>query len=185
MSPDITNTGAMKDLVTQILNKTGSLDILINDAGNQYKSHVAEAEIEDFKRMLDIHLVGAFALTQVVLPHMRAKIKHYIYFVDDRICAIDLFDRLFCGKGWSHGTVRNFASEVSADGVRLNAIVPGWISTPCLRQEWEKTWISRRKYWPGCLLILLETPWISDGPKALAGFASKETRTLFWSLFIS
>ena len=47
------------------------MDILVNNAGNHCKKFIWDMTVEDYKRVLDVHLVGSFAMTKAVVPYMK------------------------------------------------------------------------------------------------------------------
>lgn len=129
---DITRTEEIPALAEEIVKKTGGVDILVNNAGIQYKKPAEEMSVEEFSEVLDVHLVGAFAMTKAFLPHMRSRKKGSVIFLAS-MCSFMGNPNLTgyaSAKAGVLGLTRTFASEASRDGVRFNAIAPGWIETP-------------------------------------------------------
>lgn len=68
---DIRNSEKIKEVVNEIIEKEGKIDILINSAGMGISGAVEDTELEDCKFMFDINFFGMFNITKEVIPHMR------------------------------------------------------------------------------------------------------------------
>lgn len=68
---DITERGAVDDMVQSALGEWGRVDILINNAGILRDKSFAKMEIADFQKVMDVHLMGSVHATQAVWPIMR------------------------------------------------------------------------------------------------------------------
>lgn len=133
---DITDTDRTPELVNRIITDHGAIDILVNNAGVHCKKPVEDTTVQDFTRVLNVHLVGSFALTKVIVPHMRANKSGSILFISSMTGFIGLpyVTAYAAAKSGVLGMVRTLSSEISPDGVRVNAIVPGFIETPMFHQ---------------------------------------------------
>lgn len=133
---DITCTDRTEEFVQGLLKRYGRIDILVNNAGIHCKKPVEDMSVEDYTNVLNVHLVGAYALTRALLPHMRANQKGSILFMTSMTGYIGM--PYVCGyataKSGVLGLIRSLTSEVSADGIRVNGIAPGWIDTPMFRR---------------------------------------------------
>ena len=69
---DITDTEHTQKLVEGLYQKYGHLDILVNNAGNHCKKPIEEMTVEDFEKVLKVHLTGAFALSKAVIPDRKS-----------------------------------------------------------------------------------------------------------------
>lgn len=129
---NISNTDKTQDLVDEIIAAHGPISILVNNAGNHCKKPIEEMTVEDFERVLDVHLVGAFALTKALIPHMKQQKKGSIIFQASMTSYIGqpFVAGYSTAKAGYLGLVHTLASECGADGIRVNAIAPGWIKTP-------------------------------------------------------
>lgn len=129
---DITNTDETGELVERIIKENGNISILVNNAGNHCKKPIEEMTVEDFCRVLNVHLVGAFALTKALILHMKANKKGSILFQASMTSYIGQpnITGYSTAKAGYLGMVHTLTSECGADGVRVNAIAPGWIDTP-------------------------------------------------------
>lgn len=133
---DITQTDNTDNLVQQILDRMGHIDILVNNAGNQYKKPIEQMSVDEYKQVLNTHLVGSFALTKAVLPFMRSQKSGSVIFMASMCSYIGNpnLTGYASAKAGVLGLMRTLASEASCDGVRFNAIAPGWIETPMFQR---------------------------------------------------
>jgi gluconate 5-dehydrogenase len=132
---DVSKTETIPELTREILAREGQVDILVNNAGNHCKKPIEEMEIEDFSRVLQTHLVGAFALTKALLPQMRERKSGAVLFIASMTSYIGqpYVMGYSTAKSGVLGMVHTLSAEVAADGIRVNAIAPGWIDTPMYR----------------------------------------------------
>ncbi|WP_101908736.1 SDR family NAD(P)-dependent oxidoreductase [Marasmitruncus massiliensis] len=137
---DITDTDNMEKIVRKIRSDVGRIYILVNNAGNQHKKPVEEMTVNEFTQVLDVHLVGSFALTKAILPSMREQKKGSVIFISSMSGFIgnSNLTGYAAAKSGILGLVRTLASEVSGNGVRVNAIAPGWLETPMFLQALAK-----------------------------------------------
>lgn len=132
---DVAQTDTIPALVDKILAAVGQIDILVNNAGNHCKKPIEDMEPADFSRVLQTHLVGSFALTRALLPQMRARKSGSVLFIASMTSYIGqpYVMGYSAAKSGVLGMVHTLSAEVAADGVRVNAIAPGWIDTPMYR----------------------------------------------------
>jgi NAD(P)-dependent dehydrogenase (short-subunit alcohol dehydrogenase family) len=69
---DVTNPEQVADMVTRTLEAFGQVDILINNAGILRDASFAKMSLPDFRKVVEVHLMGSVACTHAVWPHMRA-----------------------------------------------------------------------------------------------------------------
>jgi NAD(P)-dependent dehydrogenase (short-subunit alcohol dehydrogenase family) len=129
---DVTVEAEVRRLIEQALERFGQIDVLVNSAGIIARTPVAEIEADDWDRMMAVNLKGPFLCCKHALPHMIAR-------RDGRIVNIASYLGLFAGSGGtpaynaSKGGVvmltRSIAVRHGPDGVRANAICPGFVKT--------------------------------------------------------
>lgn len=163
---DITDTEKTEGFAAGLIKKYGKIDILVNNAGVHCKKPIEDMSVEDYTNVLNVHLVGSFALTRAFVPHMRENQKGSIVYIASMASYIG--QPYICGyasaKAGVLGMVHTLAGEVSADGVRVNAIAPGWIDTPMFHKATDGDEIRRNK-------ILGRTPMNKFGEPADVGWA--------------
>lgn len=112
------------------------ISILINNAGIHLKKSATDTTPEEFQSVLTTHVCAAQALAAAALPGMLSRKHGHILFTASMASFIGmpLIIGYSAAKSAYLGMVRSLAAEVSGRGVRVNAIAPGWIESPMLRQ---------------------------------------------------
>ncbi len=133
---DVTDTDHAGKLIETIVKEHGSIDILVNNAGRHCKKAVEDITIQDFRDVMDVHLYGSFALSQSAIPYMKEKKRGSIIFISSMSALLGMTKVCVYGSAKSAmmGLTRCLAGDVSADGIRVNAIIPGFIDTPMFHQ---------------------------------------------------
>ena len=133
---DITMTDKTSIFIEELIEKYGKIDILVNNAGIHCKKPIEDMSVNDYERVLQVHLVGAFAMTKAVVPYMRKNKKGNIIFIASMTSYIGqpYVMGYSTAKSGYLGMIHTLASEVGADGIRVNGIAPGWIDTPMFRK---------------------------------------------------
>ncbi|HEY4687947.1 MAG TPA: SDR family oxidoreductase [Anaerolineae bacterium] len=134
---DVTIEPQVERMVDRTLERFGRVDVLVTGAGLIARTPVAAIQEADWDRMMAVNLKGPFLCCKHVLPHMIA--QH-----DGRIVNIASYLGLFAGSGntpaynASKGGVvmltRSIAVKHGPDGIRANAICPGFIKTGLNRE---------------------------------------------------
>lgn len=128
---------ALREMVQQALQKFGTIDVLINNAGIQHVSPIEEFPEEKWDAIIGINLTAAFHLTKAVWPTMKA--QHF-----GRIINIASAHGLFASEFKSayvaakHGIVgftKTMALEGAPFGITANAICPGYVKTPLVEKQ--------------------------------------------------
>jgi len=119
----------------------GDTDLLINNAGIVHQSLFENLEIADFDRMFAVHVRGTFLMTKMVLPAMLKAGKGAVINVASQLGQVGGIElsHYAAAKSAIIGMTKSLAREVSSRGVRVNAVAPGPINTPLVRelsQEW-------------------------------------------------
>ena len=128
---DLAQPDAAAQIVAQVTEQFGRLDILINNAGTIRRAAAAETTLEDFGAVLDVNLTGVWALSQaagrVMLAQRRGKIIN--------IASVLTFQggvRVPAYTASKHavaGLTKALANEWAGRGVNVNAIAPGYMIT--------------------------------------------------------
>ena len=129
---DITDTDNAQALVDRIVQEQGRIDILINNAGNHCTKFIWDMTVEDYKRVLDVHLVGSFAMTKAVVPYMKEQKYGRIVFQASMTSYIGQpqVAGYSTAKAGFLGMIHTLTAELAEYGITVNAIAPGWIDTP-------------------------------------------------------
>jgi len=128
---DVTKTGLAIALAGDIAQTEGVVSILINNAGIHLKKPSAEITDEEFSRVWQTHVAGAFALSRAFYPGMVQRGGGSVLFTSSMaaVFGIPLVAAYSAAKTGLTGLVRSLAVEWGPDRVRVNAIAPGWIES--------------------------------------------------------
>ena len=133
---DVNQTEKAKAFVAGLEKDFGAVDILVNNAGRHCKKEIADVTREDLQAVLDVHVFGAYALTQAVLPGMIARGRGRILFISSMSAYLAMTKVTTYGAAKSAvlGLVKCLSGEVADKGITVNAIAPGFIDTPMFHQ---------------------------------------------------
>jgi gluconate 5-dehydrogenase len=126
---DVSDLAALPEAVAHLTRITGSIDILVNNAGNHAKAPALEHGDAEFAAVLDVHLRGAFALTREVARDMAARDGGAVVFISsvNALIGLPAAPGYAAAKAAQLGLTRALAAEWAPLGIRVNAIVSGWI----------------------------------------------------------
>jgi 3-hydroxybutyrate dehydrogenase len=134
---DVVNEDAVNAGVEATVKAFGGVDILVSNAGIQIVHPLEDFSLADWRRMLAIHLDGAFLTTRACLPHMyKAGGGSVIYMgsVHSKE-ASELKAPYVTAKHGLIGLAKVVAKEGAAHGVRANVICPGFVRTPLVDKQ--------------------------------------------------
>lgn len=136
---DIARLDAIPEMVRDVEDRYGPVDILINNAGNHLKRSAADTGDEAFAEVLLTHVQGSFALAREFAGRMMARRSGSILFVGSMSAMVGIpqVAAYTAAKSAVTGMIRALAAEWSPHGVRVNAIVPGWIESDMTRRAFE------------------------------------------------
>ncbi|WP_020605955.1 SDR family NAD(P)-dependent oxidoreductase [Spirosoma spitsbergense] len=128
---DVTKRDSLDALVEEIERTIAPVDILVNNAGINMKKPALEVTDEDFDRIVHTNLNSVFSLTRVCAQRMMARKSGSIIMISSMAAyyGIDRVAAYAASKSGVEGMVKVLASEFSGNGVRVNAIAPGFIET--------------------------------------------------------
>ncbi|AVS66253.1 3-hydroxybutyrate dehydrogenase [Paracidovorax avenae] len=135
---DVTDEAQVDAAVEEAARAFGGIDILVSNAGIQIVHPVEEFSLADWKKMLAIHLDGAFLTTRACLKHMYAQGRGgsviYMGSVHSKE-ASKLKAPYVTAKHGLIGLCKTVAKEGAAKGVRANVICPGFVRTPLVEKQ--------------------------------------------------
>ena len=110
-----------------------SVDILVNNAGVPGGGRFVEVDHREWRRVLDVHVDGAFHLTRATLPGMiEAGWGRIVNVSSESVWLGNQSVQYVTAKAALIGFTRALAYQVAPDGVRVNAVAPGPVATPML-----------------------------------------------------
>lgn len=129
---DVTDPVAVKDGVTAIERDIGPIDILINNAGMQFRSPLEDFPVDKWELLLKTNISSVFYVGQAVAVHMIARGKGKI--VNIASVQSELARPGIAPYTATKGAVKNLTRGMCADwakhGLQINAIAPGYFKTP-------------------------------------------------------
>ena|SRR5579872_1406883 len=129
---DVSSEESVRRVVNEVVSKRGRIDILVNNAGINVLGAIEAIKVEDWTRILDVNLTGAFHLIRAALPSMRKQHSGAIINVSSIAAWSTLggSDAPYASaKAGLLALTRAVAAEGGKDGIRCNAVAPGVVLT--------------------------------------------------------
>jgi NAD(P)-dependent dehydrogenase (short-subunit alcohol dehydrogenase family) len=148
---DVAVPADLERLVDAALDRSGRIDVLVNNAGIGGLSPAEQEPMEHFRRVLEVNLTSTFALTQLVARSMLARQQGSVINVAS-VLGLVASGRLpqasyAASKGGLVNLTRELAAQWARKGVRVNAIAPGWfpseMTARLFEDEQTSAWIRR------------------------------------------
>jgi meso-butanediol dehydrogenase/(S,S)-butanediol dehydrogenase/diacetyl reductase len=132
---DVTSEDEARAAMAHVDQQCGKLDILVNAAGIEIEKTIEQTSLADWNRIFAINVTGTFLTSKHALPLLRKSgsgsiinFGSYDGFIADPGLAA------YCAtKGAVHALTRAMACDHGPEGIRVNAICPGYVDTPMLK----------------------------------------------------
>ena len=130
---DVTDKAACEAAVARLVDNWDRIDVLVNNAGITQPLKIMTIEPENYDAVLDVNLRGTLYMSQAVIPHMRRHKQGSI--VNLSSVSAQRGGGIFGGPHYSAakagilGLTKAMARELAPDGIRSNAVCPGFIAT--------------------------------------------------------
>ena len=132
---DVTDETSATTLMDRVANEHGTLHVLVNAAGLEIEKSIEHTTLEEWNRIFAVNVTGTFLTSKHALPLLREagngsiiNFGSYDGFIADPGLAA------YCAtKGAVHALTRAMACDHGPDGIRVNAICPGYVDTPMLQ----------------------------------------------------
>ena len=130
IAADFADPSCAEAVIAEVIARTGRLDVLVNNAGIMQEALAEDMPLAEWGRMIAVNLTSPFALIKAALPHLRQ--------VNGSIVNVGSIEGIGCNpmhagysatKAGLHGLTRAIAVDHSREGIRCNAVAPGWIDT--------------------------------------------------------
>ena len=131
LEADVTNEDSVAALFEQLAARCGRLDILVNNAGTTVRKPVDQLALAEWHQVMDTNLTSAFLCCRAAHPHLKAAGGGKIINIGSMM---SIFGAPYApAYGASKGGIvqlsRAMAASWAADGIQVNAVLPGWIDT--------------------------------------------------------
>jgi NAD(P)-dependent dehydrogenase (short-subunit alcohol dehydrogenase family) len=130
---DVTDSDAWEDLTGTVSREGRSIVGLVNNAGVSFRHGFADTRPEDWRRVIEVNLTGAFLGIRAVAPMMAAAGGGSIVNIASIAGIIGFYSPSYGASKWGLiGLTKSAAGEWAENGVRVNAVLPGPVDTPLL-----------------------------------------------------
>jgi 3alpha(or 20beta)-hydroxysteroid dehydrogenase len=128
---DVTSEAAWAELVVKVEADLGAIDVLVNNAGILMFKSLLQTTLDDYRRVLDVNLVGEFLGIKAVAPGMIARGKGAIVNISsvDGMKGANGLGAYASSKWGVRGLTRVAAMELGHRGIRVNSVHPGGVDT--------------------------------------------------------
>ncbi len=136
---DVNDTAAAPALAETLREAHGPIGILVNNAGINMKKPFTETSEEEMLGVFQTNVMGGLALARALHPQLKESGQGSVVFISSMaaLMGIPLVAAYSVAKSAMTGAVRAIAVEWGTDGIRVNAVAPGWIDTAMSRRAFE------------------------------------------------
>ncbi len=135
---DVTSEDQVNAAVAEVAAAYGGVDVLVSNAGIQIVHPIEDFPFSDWKKMLAIHLDGAFLTTRACVPHMQKSGRGgsiiYMGSVHSKEASV-LKSAYVTAKHGLIGLCKTVSKEGGKYGIRANVICPGFVRTPLVEKQ--------------------------------------------------
>jgi len=131
---DVGDEGQVRAMIQQTVDRYGALSILVNNAAVGVYTPVHETTLDAWERCLRINLTGPFLCSKYALPHLKNAGGAAIV----NIASVHAYQNVggtapyAASKGGLVALTRVMAIDYAREGIRVNAVCPGWVFTPLI-----------------------------------------------------
>ncbi len=133
---DVTEPGAVRDFVNAVVQKFGSADICVTNAGGPPAKGFLATTIEEWKRAMDANFMSVVYFAHQVIPHMQKKKWGRILTITSIATKQPVADLVYSNavRAAVVGLVKSLANEFGKDGILVNNVGPGFTATDRLKE---------------------------------------------------
>lgn len=133
---DIRTATACRDAVNQVVSSLERIDVLVNAAGVWHEGDTADTSESDFDRVVDVNLKGTYFMCAAAIPHLKATRGCIVNISSDAGLQGNSGAAAYCAsKGGVSILTKALALELAPMGIRVNAVCPGDVDSPMLRNQ--------------------------------------------------
>jgi len=129
---DVTDDDAVRRAMSDVTSAFGGLDVLVNNAGIGAQGTVADNSIEEWRRVLDVNLLGVVRVTRAALPHLKESANASVVNIGSIVATAGLPNRALyaASKGAILSLTMAMAADHLRDAIRFNCVNSGTADTP-------------------------------------------------------
>ena len=130
INADFLDPDAPQQVIEAVIAKHSRLDVLVNNAGLMLEGDILETSESDWAKILQVNLTAPFLLCKFAMPHLIKNSGTVINIGSIEGIGSNPRHPAYCAsKAGLHGLTRAIAVDHGKQGVRCNAVAPGWIDT--------------------------------------------------------
>ncbi|HEX6347050.1 SDR family oxidoreductase [Umezawaea sp.] len=132
LTADVTDDEGVRAAVAAVVEEFGRIDVVVNNAGIGAQGDVAANSDDEWRRVLDVNVLGMVRVSRAALPHLRESPSAAIV----NTCSVAAWAGLpqralySASKGAVHALTLAMAADHVREGIRVNAVAPGTADTP-------------------------------------------------------
>jgi short-subunit dehydrogenase len=128
---DVTDAGYRERLVERALAATGSLDVLVNNAGRGFRARTMAIDLDEMRRLFELNVIAPLHLAQLAAPHLEATRGTIVMLSSVAgVVAAPRYGAYSASKFALEALAMAMRSELASRGVRVVVIRPGPVATP-------------------------------------------------------
>jgi NAD(P)-dependent dehydrogenase (short-subunit alcohol dehydrogenase family) len=133
---DVTDAAAVRAAVEEAAARLGGLDVVVNNAGVGAQGTVEDNDDDEWRRVLDVNVLGMVRVARAALPHLRRSSQAVIVNTSSVAATAGLPNRALYSatKGAVYSLTLAMAADHVADGIRVNCVCPGTADTPWVQR---------------------------------------------------
>jgi 2-hydroxycyclohexanecarboxyl-CoA dehydrogenase len=137
LTADVTDREAVREAADRAARELGPVSLLVTVAGYYEMLPVSEIGVEEWRRMLAVHLGGTYNACAAVLPGMLERGRGHVITISSELALAggETDAHYAAAKGAIIGFTKSLAAEVAGTGVRVNSVAPGPTDTPLLEPD--------------------------------------------------
>lgn len=141
LQTDVSQEEQVKQMVDQVVNRFGHIDILVNNAAIDAKGTLFTRTIEEWNNVLAVNITGPYVCTKYIAPHMKTEGCSIINIASTRALMSEPHTEPYsASKGALLSLTHSLANSLSPK-IRVNAISPGWIDVSQWKKKKERKFI--------------------------------------------
>ncbi|WP_050605522.1 SDR family NAD(P)-dependent oxidoreductase [Ruegeria sp. 6PALISEP08] len=130
IAADFTDPDSPAQVIDDVIAQAGRLDVLVNNAGMMQEATVEDMSLDDWHRNLMVNLTAPFLMIKAALPYLRETKGSIVNTGSIEGLGSNTGHAAYCAsKAGLHGLTRAVAVDHGSEGIRCNAVAPGWIDT--------------------------------------------------------
>jgi len=128
---DVSDAAAVGEMIADVIERHGRIDVLCNIAGILHFAHTHEHSLDKWQQIIAVNLTGTFMVCQAALPHLLASRGNIVNMGSTAGLRGHAWTAAYsASKGGVHALTYAIAMEYAEQGLRANVICPGSVTTP-------------------------------------------------------